>query len=261
MIFAISNQKGGVTKTTLAVTLSYTLAQLKNKRVLLVDLDPQKHSTAMYLPQYTRLDKEETLYSPLNDQTPLVLHATRIPNLRVAASHISLSRTEGNLKDEVGGHNRLKEILVQHKKDFDAILIDCPPSLGYLLVNALAAADQIIIPISHQGFEEDGLADLLDTIGKVRKHYNPDLTIGGFLQTLTSPTKLSKTFKQELLKKYNELVFLASTPRAIAVPEAHSKKLIIFEYAQKPRVSKTKTQAITNAYRKFTDEIISKFKI
>lgn len=256
--FAISNQKGGVNKTTITITLGYALSVFHNKRTLLVDLDSQKHTTSGYLHEIMPIQKENTLYSTLMNKTPIKVYNTRIPNLKVAASHIALARVEGNLVGKKDAPYRIAEALRAVQNEFDVVLIDCPPSLGFLLVNALTAADYVIIPISHEGFEDEGLEDLLDTYRKVRTNYNDRLRIGGFIQTVTTPHTLCKRFREHLIETYPGKVFNASIPRTVAMQEARDKRQIIFEYHTKPE---SKLQAARDSYAKFAQELITKFNI
>lgn len=261
MKFAFANQKGGVTKTTTTGNTAYLAAVEHNKRVLIIDSDPQKNVTSLFLPYYKELDKSETLYAALYEQKPVKVHKTRIPNLDIVPSHLSMSRVESLLRGEIGGHNRLREAIETIEDNYDYIFIDCPPSLGFLLVNALSYADKAVIPISHEGFEDDGLGDLVDTIKQVKKSYNRDLNIVGLLQTKTdSRTNLSNNFKENLVEKYGDLVFKASIPRAVVAEEANDKKLTIPEYIEsKPKnLKKTKWLPVLNSYKKFTSELLNK---
>ena len=179
MIIAITNQKGGVGKTTTTLNLSAAIAFM-GKSTLLVDTDPQAHSTISCVMDPTAIEK--SLYDVLvknEDKIENIITKSTIPGLDVAVAKISMAKLEPALLGEIDGHYRLKDKLESIKNKYDFIIIDTPPTLGLITLNSLVAADRILIPIQASYLSLEGTDDLLETIEKVKRVTNPNLEIGG----------------------------------------------------------------------------------
>lgn len=254
MILTCINQKGGVGKTTTVGNLAAYLT-MQGKSVLLIDLDPQKNLTSLFVTDYLLLTKEQSIYSSLIEDRPLPIMSTRFENLFIVPSNIKLASAESELKGGVEGQFRLQDVLKDVKNNYDFVMIDCGPTLGFLVVNALTAADGVIIPISHGGFEQDALLDLLSTIKTVKNRPNGKLRIVGFIQTVTDTTNLCEAFKKDLINSYGKYVFESSIPRAVAMPEALKQHVTIFEYKTKPM---SKVWPVLNSYKNVSNELLAK---
>jgi len=252
---AFANQKGGVRKTTSTATIAYVLSQIYNKKVLLIDSDPQKSLTKKFLPNYKEIPKEATLFQTLKYGTKLQISSTRFANIDIVPSHISLATIDVEIIAEIDARTRIKNAITDLNNIYDYILIDCPPNLGLLVINSLAAADRVIIPLSHLGDETDGMGDLVENINKVKKHLNNELKILGLIQTMVDGTTLCSSFTKSLKENYGDLLFKSQTPRSILMAESVDKDQIIFEY-KAPSLRKL---AIENSYKELTKEIINKF--
>lgn len=252
---AFANQKGGVRKTTTTATIGYLLSQEFGKKVLLIDADAQKNLTKKFIPGYKEIPVSSTLYSTLDENKELQISKTRFENLDIVPSHISLTAIETEIITEFDARVRIKNALAAIETQYDYVLLDCPPNLGLLSINGLAASDRVIIPLSHLGDEIEGMSDLLDTITKVKKFVNPSLNIMGLLITMTDGTSLQTSFSDNLREKYGDLVFASQIPRSILMAEANDKKQIIFEY-KAPTLRK---QPIENSFRNLAQEIINRF--
>ena len=231
MIISIANQKGGVGKTTTAINLAAALA-LRGKRTLLVDMDPQANSSMSYLD--VRHD-EHSLYDVMADsQVPLasVVQASTVPNLSVAPARIALAKLEAKLAGELDAHFRLKDRLEPVRADYDAIIIDCPPALGLLTVNALVASTHLLVPIQSSYFALEGTDDLLETVEKVRSRANPDLRLLGVLITMHDKrTALARDIRQQINKVFGEKVFATVISKSVRLEESPAYKEPIFSFA------------------------------
>ena len=229
-IIAIANQKGGVGKTTTAVNLSAALARLGEK-VLLLDIDPQGNATSGIGVQ--KKDVKACIYDALINGLPLdmVILPSRWDNLDVVPATIQLAGAEIELVPTVSREVKLKQALSSIKERYTRIIIDCPPSLGLLTLNALTAADGILIPIQCEYYALVGLGQLMNTISLVRKHLNDSLKIEGVLLTMyDSRTNLSEQVVEEVKDYFKELVFDTIIPRNVRLSEAPSHGLHILEY-------------------------------
>lgn len=248
-VIAIANQKGGVGKTTTAINLSSGLSY-RDKRVLLVDLDPQANATHGLLRPNDVYDKD--IYQVLMSEISIeeaIIHKTK-PHLDILPSHISLAGAELVMdKIEKGKEALLKKQLDTIRDQYDYIIIDCPPSLGLLTTNALTAADSVLIPVQCEYYALEGVTQLFLTIRLVQKTYNPKLRIEGILLTMFDVrTRLSVEVSQEVRKNFIKQVYQIAIPRNVKLSEAPSRSLSIFEYDD--------SSAGAKAYKQLTEELI-----
>ena len=234
-MIAIANQKGGVGKTTTSVNLSACLAYL-GKKVLLVDIDPQGNTSSGI--GVAKGDLERCVYDVLIDDEPVenVILQTKLENLYVLPATISLAGAEIELVSTISRELRLKNALDPIKEKFDYIIIDCPPSLGLLTINALTASDAIIIPVQCEYYALEGLSQLLSTIRLVQKHLNKNLMIDGVLLTmLDARTNLGLQVIEEVKKYFQDKVYKTVVPRNVRLSEAPSHGESIIQYDPKSR--------------------------
>ncbi len=230
MIISIVNQKGGVGKTTTAVNLADSLARNKQK-TLLIDLDPQGNTTSSF--GIDKNNQGHTAYDALINQNTFqeVVQKDIRENLDMIVSNIDLAGAEIEMVSIVSRETILKDLLAEGKDNYDVILIDCPPSLGLLTVNALVASDSVLIPIQAEYYALEGLSQLLNTIDLVKKDMNPDLYIFGVLVTMfDTRTQLAHQVSGEIKKFFNHLVFKTIIPRNVRLSEAPSFGLPIQEH-------------------------------
>jgi chromosome partitioning protein len=231
MIVAIANQKGGVGKTTTAINLAAGLA-LRGKPTLLIDLDPQGNSSMSFL-DITQIGR--SVYDALAEQAlPMsdVIQRTGLTNLSLAPARIALAKLESKLVGEIDSHYRLKDRLEPVLGHFRHIVIDCPPTLGLLTVNALVASTHLLIPIQSSYFALEGTDDLLETIEKVRARPNPDLRILGVLITMHDKrTALARDIRGQIQKVFGGKVFKTVITKSVRLEESPAYKESIFTFA------------------------------
>jgi chromosome partitioning protein len=249
MVISIASQKGGVGKSSTAISLSAGLAR-KGKRVLLVDIDSQANSSKVLLPKYTQLEAEATIYTTILNRSPLPVHQTTIDALSIVPAHILLSNTDITLTTAIDHREaRLKTELDKIKGQFDYVFIDCPPSLSWLTVNALTASDRVLVVVSPGYFELDSLVQISKTIKEIRTYFNPSLELMGFLFTMSDPTINTSTSLQILRQTYADKVFKTVIPRNTDLKDAHFNKQDVFAF--------NKRSSSAQAYEKLIGELFA----
>jgi len=234
-ILAIANQKGGVGKTTTSVNLAAGLAQLK-KSILLIDLDPQGNAT-MGCGINSREVQPNACDMLLQEENinNLILHA-EFANMDVIGSNTDLTAAELELMSQKTPETVLKKQISKLDKHYDYIIIDCPPSLNILTINALVAADGIVIPMQCEYYALEGLASLLETIERVQSNANPDLEIEGIIRTMfDGRNNLANDVSAQLLKHFGSKVYITVIPRNVRVAEAPSHGMSVIEYDKSSR--------------------------
>ncbi|WP_332650836.1 ParA family protein [Lysinibacillus sp. 54212] len=228
---AIANQKGGVGKTTTAVNLSACLAYL-GKKTLFIDIDPQGNASSGI--GINKGDVDSCIYDVLIEEEDVisVIQQTKVENLYIVPATISLAGAEIELVSTISREVRLKKALQDVKPMYDYIIIDCPPSLGLLTINALTASDAVIIPVQCEYYALEGLSQLLSTVRLVQKHLNKELRIDGVLLTmLDARTNLGLQVIEEVKKYFQDKVYKSIIPRNVRLSEApsHGEPIILYD--------------------------------
>lgn len=253
MILAIANQKGGVGKTTTAFNLSSALA-LMGKNTLLVDIDPQAHSTVSVVNNSTQFDK--SIYDVMvNSDVKIgdVIVKTSVPGLEIAISKIAMAKLEPILLGEIDGHFRLRDVIEPVRKRYEFIIIDTPPTLGLITINALVAATHILIPIQSSYLSLEGTDDLLETVIKIRKNVNHNLQVLGVLITLHDRrTNISRDAVERIKRVFGKKVFRTVISKNVKLEESPAYRESIFTYAP------DSVSAIQ--YKKLAKEVIGRAK-
>lgn len=250
-VIAVANQKGGVGKTTTAVNLATIMAKKGNK-VILIDADPQGNATSGL-----GIDKdvENSTYDLLIDEVDImtILQGTSIKTLKVCPSNVSLAGAEVELVPQMSREQRLKEKIDPIRDEIDFIIIDCPPSLGLITLNALTAADSVLIPVQCEYYALEGLGQLINTINLVKKHLNKNLEIEGAVLTMYDMrTNLSNQVVREVKRYFDDKVYKTVIPRNVKLSEAPSYGMPISLYDPKSKGAR--------CYEKLAREVIANNK-
>lgn len=251
-IFAITNQKGGVGKTTTTVNLAASLAATR-RRILMIDLDPQGNATMGS--GVSKNEVEKSAYDLLTKKATFdeVVVRSEVAGYDVIPSNGDLTAAEVELLNEIGREHRLRLALNEHRQNYDFILIDCPPSLNMLTVNALSVSEGVIIPMQCEYYALEGLAALLNTIEQIRETINPELRVAGILRTMYDPrNSLTRDVSDELEEYFGDQVYKVAIPRNIRLAEApsHGMPALYYDKASKGAI----------AYLALAGEIVRKTK-
>jgi chromosome partitioning protein len=233
MIYSSASQKGGVGKTSTSIAIAAGIAH-KGKKVLLVDMDSQANSSKVLLHEYKTIRAEETVYRTIIKREPLAIYPSSISGLDIVPSHIFLAETDTSLASATDHREaRLKRELDKVKGNYDTIILDCPPSLGWLTLNAFTASDQIIIVVEPGYFELDSITQIIRTIQTVQSEFNPNLVLRGILLNKSDQTLATTESVNLLQQMYSDLFLPIIIPRNTDIKNAHYQKEDIFTYNAK----------------------------
>lgn len=248
-VIAIVNQKGGVGKTTTSINLSACLAY-KGKNVLLIDIDPQGNTTSGL--GFDKKAVRKSIYDVIINDVEMIeaIRDTGLEHLKICPSNIQLAGAEIELVSMISREMRVSSAIDTVKSNYDYIIMDCPPSLGLLTLNALTAADTVLVPIQCEYYALEGLSQLMDTIKLVKKHLNKKLEVEGVVLTMfDARTNLSMQVVEEVRKHFNSKVYRTVIPRSVRLSEAPSYGLSIIQYDEKSKGAE--------AYLELADEVMN----
>lgn len=249
-VYSIASQKGGTGKTSTSISLAAGIAR-SGRKVLLIDIDSQANASKVLLPDYQEaISKDESLYRTIIERQPLAVRPTSVANLAIVPSHILLSETDLKLSLALDHREaRLKEQLDKIRDYYDYVLIDCPPTLGWLTINAFTASDAILVVISPGYFELESTVQIGKTISEVQQNFNPSLKLRGFLFTMADSTVNSRTSIKLLRQTYPSQVLETIVPRNVELKNASFNKADIFEHAP--------SSSAALAYQKVIEEVFA----
>jgi chromosome partitioning protein len=249
-VLAIANQKGGVGKTTTSINLAAALA-LKKKKTLLIDLDPQSNATIAF---FSSDEIQTTMYDVFAEQSaPMakVIRPTKDPYLFVAPARLALARLEQQMAGQFDAPFKLKDVLSPVRNDYDYIVLDTPPALGILTVNALVAASHLLVPIQAAYFAIEGTDDLLETYGRIRSRPNPDLKVLGVVITLFDKrTNIARDTHEQIRAVFGDALFKTRISKNVRLEESPAYKETVFTYAPK--------SSGAEEYKKLAQEVLQR---